>query len=777
LKRCLLLILILALCAWASARTFPVKVYSADLKLAGNYLESIGAEIDFAGPGYLNVFVDGEQYRQLRDSRFESELLPDPGVFLDRLQAETRTSNNPMRDYYTYDELATALQGYAAQYPSLCHLESIGQTVEGREQWFLEITDNPAVEEAETELKLTSTIHGDEQVGCYCLMQLIEYILSNYAIDDRVADMVNNTELWIMPMTNPDGVAHNQRENANGQDLNRNFPDFIDDPVNTPDGREIEVRNIMNFTAAHTPTFSFNLHSGALVINYPYDTQYALCPDNDLYIHMALTYSQYNGPMYGNFEFPQGITNGAAWYLVHGGMQDWNYFFMKDFDLTGELGDDYSPDPDLLPEYWDNNRESMLHYIELWKTSVNGIVSDPDGNPLAATVRVVQGGEIVNTDPNLGDYHRLLLPGTYSLSFGKWGYQTQTIDTVVVVDGTPTMLDVTLTPVGTLTVSGVVRDDTENPVADAVVTMTDSALDPVTTSPDGAFAFENVPAGTHHILITKPGYAPFDKDLNIDETHSVLAPHLHTPVFYDGFETGLDLWNAQTPWGLDNVAGSSWLADSPDGDYDNDENKWVKLVSPLDLTGFTYANLYFNLTYSLESDYDYLYIETSSDNTHWSQLDVVTGAWDNRLFKYDLEDYLDGVLYLRFRITSDESTTQDGVLIDNVTIAAGVPESVSDPNGAQPRPLVGMSFPNPLRIGSGSASIQCSIPAGIRRGRFEVFNIRGQSVYDETVTPDRNLVSWNGCDRDGRLCAPGVYLYRIDVGPTRSPARKLLLIH
>jgi len=217
------------------------------------------------------------------------------------------------------------------------------------------------------------------------------------------------------------------------------------------------VQNVMNWGFQHSSILSANFHGGTLVANYPWDGNYSgqsvytACPEDALFIHLALTYSTHNLPMY-NGPFSQGITNGCEWYVIYGGMQDWNYVWMGDRDITMEISTPFWPDESTLPGYWEDNRESMLSYMEEIQRGIRGLVTEAGtGIPLAAKVRLGTTGYDTYTDPQVGDYYRILLPGTYTLTFSAAGYISQTIAGIVVVAGTPTVVNVQLVPLGQLT--------------------------------------------------------------------------------------------------------------------------------------------------------------------------------------------------------------------------------------------------------------------------------------------------------------------------------------
>ncbi|GJM26754.1 MAG: hypothetical protein DHS20C16_31690 [Phycisphaerae bacterium] len=346
----------------------------------------------------------------------------------------------------SYADIGPTFATLEATYPTLCKRYHIGQSVQGRDIWALRISDNMPLEEDEPEFKYVSTMHGDEITGTKMCMMLIDYLLTNYGVDPQATNIVDEVDLWIVPLMNPDGYdkASRTRENANGVDLNRDFPAYGE--PNTTAGRQTETAVIMDWSALHTFTASANVHGGALVANYPFENEDSgsrYTPDDLLFIWMAEEYSQHNLPMW-NGDWFHGRTNGADWYQTTGSIQDWNYYFMGCNEITLELSDIKEPPASEIGQFWSENRLSLMSYIETCLVGVRGLVTDGvSGLPVAATVRAVgRDFHDVYSDPAVGDYHRLIEPGTYDLSFEAAGYDPLTLTNVPVLAGDATRRDV-----------------------------------------------------------------------------------------------------------------------------------------------------------------------------------------------------------------------------------------------------------------------------------------------------------------------------------------------
>lgn len=114
--------------------------------------------------------------------------------------------------------------------------------------------------------------------------------------------------------------------------------------------------------------------------------------------------------------FDEGITNGAQWYVLYGGMQDFNYLHSNCFELTIEMGCQKFPYANQLEKFWDDNKRPLLKFIELTHIGIKGFVKNEFERPLQNTAIHVSG---INHDVRTaqdGDYWRLLKPGTYQVS-------------------------------------------------------------------------------------------------------------------------------------------------------------------------------------------------------------------------------------------------------------------------------------------------------------------------------------------------------------------------
>jgi hypothetical protein len=353
----------------------------------------------------------------------------------------------PLGAYPSTVEVGEILADLANARPDIAIRYPWGTSVDGRPLWALKVTDAPDQDEAEPEVRLAAGIHGDEPVHSMLLLDLAHELVTSYGEPgkEELTELVDEYELHFLPQINPDGYARGTRWNANSYDLNRNFPE--------PDGRHAvqqpETLQFMAHALDHNFVISLNGHGGALVVNYPWDYTYTRAPDDAALIALGLEYSTHNLPMY-NGAFSQGITNGADWYVITGSLQDWSYARTGCIDLTIEVSNTKWPAATTLPNYWEDNRQSLLHFVRAARYGINGVVSSAlDGSPLDAVITVTGNAEPVTTDPAVGDYYKLLPTGTYELSFEAEGHHPLVVADVQTTWGTPTVLDVALVPIGT----------------------------------------------------------------------------------------------------------------------------------------------------------------------------------------------------------------------------------------------------------------------------------------------------------------------------------------
>ncbi len=657
------------------ALAYPVRIQSWNLVEDIKIINSLNISIDNVShrSGTIMAFVRNEaEHDLLLQQGLDARRMPDPSrEYYEFLRDSTPDTKDSTIGYYSIDEYNSFMQNVAATYPDICQLVQYGSSIQNRPLYAVKISDNVSVNEAEPEVKLIASIHGDEPVGYVMMLRIIEQLLTDYGTDPRITAIVNNTELWISPLMNPDGYALGQRYNAAGVDLNRNFP--MPTGVTNPDGNPTAQENIamMNFSEQHNFVHGINFHGGALVMNYPWDYTYTRAPDDLMLQDMALTYSIHNSPMYNSNEFDQGITNGADWYVITGSMQDWNYHFTSNIELTAEIGNTKWPPASTLDSYWADNQESILSYIEYAQNGVKGLITDNLGNPIPGTVTVLGNDRVTSNDPVVGDYHRLLLPGDYEIKISAPGHLPQTASITVPPQGFVPH-DVSLEPALAMSLYGTLRDREGFTLPNVNILLSGDEEHNITTAADGTFYLPGIIEGDYQARFSRDGHGTVNQLIELrrhrSDNHVVFV--LDDPLFYEDFENGLADWTVTSPWATVQEDGSMVLTDSPNGNYGNNINRSIRLTEPISLIGILDPVLSFRAKWDLESGYDFVYVEGSPDGNDWTQLGSFTGNqvdWTDQF--YALNSFMSGDFHLRFRIRTDRYQSADGIYIDDVTIS------------------------------------------------------------------------------------------------------------
>jgi len=388
--------------------------------------------------------------------------------------------------HHNNTEMAAVLQQVHNRCPDITRLYTLSEpSVNGIPLYVLEITDNPGKHELmEPEMKYIANMHGNEVLGRELLLHLANYLCEEYLNgNEEIKTMVDNTRIHLMPSMNPDGWRISTdnggkdfligRNNANNVDLNRDFPDLdriayskeeeheeynnhLMDYVKHLDHKiQPETESVMKMIMENPFVISANMHGGDLVANYPYDearginpTEYSASPDDETFRHIAMTYANNHPKMsdrtrpgcdqpHNPFAKQGGITNGAAWYTVEGGMQDFNYLSSNDFEITLELGCDKYPPASALQQEWEDNKKSLLEFIWLAHSGVKGVVKDFDtrkgiANALIHVKNITRVAKSFRRSDDIdhditsvhdGDYWRLLTPGEYEIIAVADGYQ------------------------------------------------------------------------------------------------------------------------------------------------------------------------------------------------------------------------------------------------------------------------------------------------------------------------------------------------------------------
>jgi len=420
---------------------------------------------------HIDLIVNQKQYQNFQKS-FDVELLRQPGG---------GTKVDPQ--YLDPSESTAMVQQYAADYPALTHLITIGDTEEGRTMYAIKISDNADTDEDELAVIYNAQHHAREVMTAEVTLDIVDYLLTNYGVDPEVTHWVDTFEIWVVPQVNLDGVnyvftsndywrkdRHNPPSGSSyyGIDPNRNYPSFwgsCGGSSGNPDsdtyrgqfaGESYCVNNMMTFASGVKPVFDISYHSYSELVIYPYGCDGAVTPDQDTVASvgqgMAAVLERDSGSM--------GCDPGTCWQLLYatdGGDIDWYYTDLGTFPYVIEVN---STSQGFLPNYntW---RDSTVERNRAgWQFLLNRLEGPLlTGHILdACTGLPVEGAEFglveipltSDEEPRISDsfgrYWRPVLSGDYTLVANAAGYGETLIP--VTVGNSQVVQDIYLIPDG-----------------------------------------------------------------------------------------------------------------------------------------------------------------------------------------------------------------------------------------------------------------------------------------------------------------------------------------
>ena len=335
------------------------------------YLNSLGIDLDHIHKSndFIQFVISNHDLNKLDLYNVDYEIIHQDIelYYLSRLTNDFESRDfelGSMGGYYTFSEIEEQLIQINNEYPNLTVLNSIGTSLEGRNIWSLKLSDNVSIDEDEPEILYTGLHHAREPMSYMNLFYYIDWLLSNYQIDELATHIIDNRELWFIPAINPDGLVYNQsiapngggmqRKNmletcnsgVDGVDLNRNYSYMwaYDNDGSSPDGcnetyrgnapfSEPESQTVRDFVESHDFPIALNYHSYSNLLIYPlgYDYDNPISQDDlDIFIEFGEDMVQFNG-----YELGSGP---ELLYPVNGEACDWMYGDQGIFAYTPEIG-------------------------------------------------------------------------------------------------------------------------------------------------------------------------------------------------------------------------------------------------------------------------------------------------------------------------------------------------------------------------------------------------------------------------------------------------------
>jgi hypothetical protein len=417
-------------------------------------------DFDFASRrirDYVDLIVSERELQKILSLGFKPEILGK--------ESDYAGSFDPL--YHTYEETVEFLKSMEINYPNLSKLFLIGKSTRfGHPIYAIKISDNPEIREDETRILIDGMHHAREPLGNEICLSLIEYLLTRYGIEERVTKWVNNYEIWIIPIINPEGYKFivdnnlsspwwrkNLRDNNNngkidydydGVDLNRNY-DINWTYGGSPDPSNWTYRGPFPFSEEETKakrdlalrekfTLSVTYHSYGEIIYYPWSWPGTneKAPDHSVLSEIASEMAKRIKTESGEGFYANETETASNM------SPPWMYAIAGTLEFLVEVGTSFIPDGRKIQPIVNSNLEGIFYLLE--RASGSGIkinIKDSKtGLPISAQIKILEIDDFRyikprSTDPETGSLTRLLQPGAYTVLISAPGYEKKLIKVYV----------------------------------------------------------------------------------------------------------------------------------------------------------------------------------------------------------------------------------------------------------------------------------------------------------------------------------------------------------
>lgn len=412
----------------------------------------------------LELIVFTQELQILKDQGYSITILSKGKPFKEIQKEQYAGFNAPPPGYPDLNAIINEMNSVESNYSDIAKVVDITSTYntpptyEGRHLFAIKISDNVSIEEDEPSFLIVSCHHAREIVTPVIALYAINQFTSNYGSDPQITSFVNNYEIWICPVWNPDGyeyvfnVDNMWRKNRHpysgyyGVDLNRNYPFGWDSACGGSTSPSSETyRGPSAASEEETKTmiaFSENQHFTKVMDYHSYARE------------VLFGYCCHSHPFSSYFQSEAIIISNAAGYggsirvpSAEGEHYEWQ------IAANGSYANLMETHIDFQPSYSSACTEAaQIWPSTLWILSraipLSGHVTDSvTGNPLKSELTLVgisfPNGEKFNSEPNYGRYHMFMPAGTYNVKFEASNYQSKT-EQATITSGYPTILDVEL---------------------------------------------------------------------------------------------------------------------------------------------------------------------------------------------------------------------------------------------------------------------------------------------------------------------------------------------